>query len=350
MARRIGLKLTPLDQVEKLLRSQRTNLVDRYLPLSKIRLEIGDPLGPMEGRYRVWFTDDSKKTPYTLTENSLRQLCNLAGIPPQFLDRVPPAMGLSLVRGMLEAVRGEDGKPLLFRLRHARRPMIRAVLPQSHVRLADLDVLDEVKETVQRLSARAVRVVVAEDLFLLRLVFDEGLNVGTQSVPDNCHGGFDVVSSETGRYPLTMRHVLFRVVCGNGMTVDTQREQTMRARYTRMDRDVFRDTFKEALATSLTEVRRLAGLMAETRSTYIADPEQEMRDIFQRFDLGSPRGRLFRFVNQEVSQMNTLFGVSRFDLVQGFTATARDLEHRDRMKLEDAMGEYVLSPATSHVP
>jgi len=167
-------------------------------------------------------------------------------------------------------------------------------------------------------------------------------------MPDDCVGGFDVISSETGRHSLEMRHVLFRVICANGLTADTRRDQTMRTRYTRMDRDVFKNSFKEALAGSLTEVRRLAGLMADTRGTYIADPEQEMRDIFQRFDLGSPRGRLFRFVNQEVSQMNTLFGVSRFDLVQGFTATARDLEYRDRMRLEDAMGEYLLSPVAAN--
>jgi len=158
MARRIGLRKTPLGQVEKMLQKHRTNLEDRYLPLSQIRLEIGDALGPTECRYWIRFVDDGKKTRYTLTGNSLRQLCTMAGIPVAFMDRVPPAMGLRLLRGMLEAVRGEDGKPLLFRLRVGRQSRIRAILPQGHVRLSDLDVLSSVRDAVHRLDATAIRV------------------------------------------------------------------------------------------------------------------------------------------------------------------------------------------------
>ena len=43
----------------------------------------------------------------------------------------------------------------------------------------------------------------------------------------------------------------------------------------------------------------------------------------------------------ELAPSRSLFGVHRFDLVQAFTATARGLEHKDRMRLEDAMGAYV---------
>ena len=145
-----------------------------------------------------------------------------------------------------------------------------------------------------------------------------------------------------------MRHVLFRRVCGNGVTVDTEQARALRTRYTRMDREVFRKTVRQALQSSLTETSRLADVMAESRSTFIHDPEQEVREIFRRFELGSPRGRLFNWVNQEVSEMNSLFGVNRFDLIQGFTAIARDLEHRDRMRLEDAMGAYLLNPVAAN--
>ena len=82
--------------------------------------------------------------------------------------------------------------------------------------------------------------------------------------------------------------------------------------------------------------------LRDARQAYVADPASEVARIFRRYRLGSPKGKAGRWVVDELLRRGTLFGVERFDLVQAFTAVARDLDHATRLKFEDAMGAYVL--------
>ena len=88
---------------------------------------------------------------------------------------------------------------------------------------------------------RVVNLKIDEDLFCLRTVFGDALNLGTAHRPDSAFAGIDVVSSETGCSPLEVRHVLVRMVCANGMTRLSQGPSSGKARYTRLDREAFRN-------------------------------------------------------------------------------------------------------------
>ena len=244
MARRPGLTRMPLEAVSARLSKERKDQRDLYARLSETSLDVADPLAPLHQRYRVRVEKRERREEMGIAETALGQLCAVAGVPAQFLERAPASVGLDVMRSMLRLAQEGDDRQHLLRVKDGRSPRLRAVLPSSYVRLDDLDVLSEVERSAGVGWANAVNVWITDDLFALRLVAGREVNLGSVQRPDPAQAGIDVVSSETGVRPLEIRSLLFRQVCANGMTrvVDSQRE--LRARYARGDRAALREVLR----------------------------------------------------------------------------------------------------------
>jgi hypothetical protein len=344
MARKPGLKIVPLSRVQKVLERERRGRWDVYLPLSKARVDVRDSMAPLTERYEMRLEHVACPTPVRLTSNAVAQLASLAGVPAPFLERVPASLGCKLVRSLLELAIERDDRPYLLRLKGRRTPFLRAVLPRSFVRYDDVQVLADLAALpgAAKGDLRVTDLRVEDDLFAMRLVVPDKLELGTARRSDPAHPGIDVRSSETGRYPLEIRQVLFRVVCANGMTAVSEGHQKLRMHRAR----VVPSEFRQAASAALDEMRRhgpeMAARLRASRASYVADPVAEVAAIFRRYKLGSPKGRAGRWVVAELVRRGTLFGVERFDLVQAVTAVARDLDHPTRLQFEDAMGAYLM--------
>ncbi len=341
MARRPGLTRMPLEAVARRLGNERAHQRDLYARLSETDLDVADPLAPLERRYRLRVRRRERNEELGVSETALGQLCGIAGVPAQFLERAPASVGLDVMRSMLRLAQEGDDRQHLLRVKDGRSPRLRAVLPSSYVRLDDLDVLSEVERSAGEGWANAVNVWITDDLFALRLVAGQEVNLGTLQRPDPTRAGIDVVSSETGVRPLEIRSVLFRQVCANGMTrlVDSHRE--LRTRYARGDRAALREVLRTAVDRAVNEGTQAAARLAAARSQYVEDPLRELEEILRRYRLGSIRGRIGRWVVEEVLRDQTLFGTTRFAIVQAFTAAARGLDYPSRVRFEDAMGAYL---------
>lgn len=343
MARRVGLRALELSRVEDVLRKARSEQHDAYAPLSQIRPDIRDPLAPLEDRFCVSIAGVAGGKPIGLSSNALEQLCALAGVPPNFLERVPTSLALKLLRSCLETADHADGRRFLLRLKDARRPRLRAILPQSHVRFDDLDVFSELSAAATGRDLKAVRVHVTDDIFFLRLAREEALNLGPRQRPDPALAGMDLITSETGAHKLELRHCVLRLVCENGLTTIASAGKAFRSRLSSIDRELLREAFRQTLEESMRKGTEIATRLAQTRSSYIQDPRAELEAIFRKYKLGTPRGRIGRWVVQEVIRNLSMFGVAKFDLIQAFTAVARGLEPAARTRIEDAMGSYLVS-------
>ncbi len=331
----------PLEAVAARLERERAGQRDLYARLSETSLEVGEPLAPLVDRYRLRVRAGACDAELRLTDTALAQLCAIAGVPMQLLERAPAAVGLATMRGMLALSRESDDRQHLLRLREEGSPRLRAVLPPSYVRLDDREVLAEVIRATRGENARAAGVWITDDMLALRVLVGNDLDLGAPGGHDPGRAGFDVVSSETGCHPLELRHVLYRVVCANGMTrlVDAQRE--LRARYTRMDRPTLGAALHDALGRLAGAGERAATRLAGLRGELVGEPAREVEAILQRYRLGSPRSRLATQIGDEVGRAASLFGLSRFELVQTFTAVARGLDYANRVRVEDAMGSYL---------
>ena len=346
MARRPGLRAIPMERVSAELLKERRDQLDVYLPLRSpdVQLGIDDSLAPVPQRYRMIARVNGRFVGLRFTSTSFRQLCTLAAIPTPLLSRAPAAMGLNLLRGMLEMSEAGEGRPFLFRLRMSSRPTLRAILPQSFVRFDDLQIVEALLRATSGKYAKVATVNVDEDTWFTRLIVGGEIDLGTSKAPDPVAPGVDLITSETGVHPLEIRHVLLRIVCANGITRVSDRQSTWQSRYTSIDRHVLENRLAAALEGAFGSGRELAGRLSDSRSDYLVDPRQEIDKIFRNYRLGNPSGRVGEWIGAEVMKYSTLFGISRWTICQAFTEVAKGLDHPQRMKFEDAMGSYLMQP------
>jgi hypothetical protein len=334
-------------KVNDILHEERRDQKDIYLPLRPptVRVEVNDPLAPGPERYKLVARVDRADIALRFTETSFRQLCALTAIPTFLLGRAPAALGLNLLRSMLEMSEAGEGKPFLLRMRLTRRPILRAILPQSFVRLADIQVADALWRAADGRDVRVASLSVDEDTWFTRLLIGEEINLGSKGAPDPVMPGFDLITSETGVRPMEMRHTLLRLVCANGMTRAAEKRPTWQSRYTSVERRVLESRLAKALDRAFDSGQEMAGHLSDSRADYITDPRGEIDRIFRGFRLGNPTGRIGEWVAAEVMKTSTLFGISRWTICQAFTAVARGLDHLQRMNFEDAMGNYLMRGA-----
>lgn len=342
MARRRSLTPMRLRHVRRALETERHGHGMFYGPLSRARLAAGDSLAPVHDRYRLRHADSGSERELGFTPHALGQLAAFAGVPMPFLERLPLALGIAVLRGLVAARCVAGDSSFLFRVRDGSPPRIRAILPGTAPVVHDLEVFDDVASVVPE-TVSASHVAVSEDVFHLRVLLrDVALELGDAARPDEGMPGLDIRSSETGRYPLQVRAVVFRKVCSNGLTIMTASRKLFVGEGSSFDRLRFREALQMTLETSVSRGRDLADRLRSSRSDYVKDPGREIRSLFRQHRLGNPRSEPARWVAAELLRGASLFGVSRFEVVQAFTAVARGLEHDLRLRWEDAMAAYLL--------
>ena len=278
--------------------------------------------------------------------NSLSQYCNLLGIPIQFLEKIPANMGIRVFSVLLDTCEKADGRQFLVRLNEKDGTRLRAILAHSFVRFDDRQVL-RVLNQVSGGGFIVKNIEVDEDQMHLRLLLPArnrrpaGAGHGGEE-RSRRFSGIDLLTSETGAgphggaLPPVPRDLLQRpdgsLPRTEGAEAPVHRDRPQRLR---TDRAAGDQPCVHARARDGGAPGRDPG-GGDRRSG------QEVNSVFGAFRLGSPNGRIGRWVRQEVGQSAGLFGVQRFDFIQAFTAVARGLESRDRLRVEDAMGEYLV--------
>lgn len=340
---RSGLKTLSLTTARRLLRKERSDQRDVYQNLSHVSLELADELAEAHNRFQIDLRARDCRGPLSFSPQSIAQLCKITGIPVYAIERMPGSVGLSVLRCMLEIAGHSIDRLFLFRLKETptmRR--VRAILPASYIRCDDLEILEMVTSTVGAKGARVSNLTIQDDLFSLRLVLPDRVDFGTPQAPDAAQVGVDLTTSETGFLSTEVRYLVYRLICSNGMTSVAKEGKEKVRRTPRMDPEAFRGRFQYALSRTLPHGRTMARRLVGARHDYVRDPVSELGEVLQNYGLGSPRGKLGRWVLTELLKEQNLMGVRRFDVVQAFTSVAKQLEHRDRLRVEDAMTEYLL--------
>lgn len=345
MARRIGSAQMPMGRAESAVFNERHATRDEYLPLVQIQPQVRDSLAPLPHRFAFRCTGERGTFTAVPTMNSLSQYCNLVGIPIQFLEKIPANMGIRMFSILLDTCEKADGRQFLVRLNEKEGTRLRAILAHSFVRFDDRQVL-RVLNQVSGGGFQVKNIELDEDQMHLRLLIPNAtavpLELGTAFKTDRAFPGIDLVTSETGAGPMEVRYLVFREICSNGLTALAEEQKILKRRYTEIDRGVFEEIVRQAINKASTHGQDTASRLLATRDQVIPDPGRELTSVFRSYRLGSPNGRIGRWVREELDRSAGLFGVQRFDFIQAFTAVARGLESRDRLRMEDAMGEYLV--------
>jgi len=342
MARKNGLKMMPLNTVADRLKAERAACEDEYHYLMDPQIELQNPHAEIQDRFQLRFggTDGAA---VAFSETSIGQFCRVVGLPAYVLERLPPSLGLNVLRCMSTIAHERKPVKYLFRLRPDRQRLrLRALLQGSYVRFDDELVMEHVLKNTKEMKLRVAHVNITDDLFSLRLLHRTPHNIGTSKARDEAHTGFDIRTSETGRYDLQVRQLLYRVICSNGMTELINDKSNRVRRTTSRGREDIARLLDQAMLGSHNRAQVMATRLGEMRSVYLQHPFDEVGRIFEDYRLGSPQGRTARRVREHLVPQVGLLGARQFDIVQAFTAVAQQLDHDWRPRLEDAMGAYVL--------
>lgn len=309
-------------------------------------------------------TDDGKGiiinsglTPALPSHWSFGQLSRLVGAPAEYLRSLPAELACRCLNESIDQTNEERGEMKLMTIRDEEGGLdtLQAVTSTTYGRVWDADVASAVSRIVERTGGRFFNPkdwsgkpsgLYASDHDVFIFMIDGGSIVDGGGDRDKMHRGFITWNSETGAKTFGLMTFLFRVVCGNHMIWDATDVSKMIIRHTsggpgRFDRDAMptllnyvnasarpvEDAIRRAKEIKLISMVNLPGL------TVAKDPlDRDFQKAFAKahgFSVGEVADAI-KFAKAEEGGCRSLW-----DIINGFTASARSIEFIDaRVDLE----------------
>jgi hypothetical protein len=272
------------------------------------------------------------------------QLCQRAKAPASYLRTLPVEQAASCLNISLDQ---RDSEPVKILTRcDADAPQMAAVTSQRYGRIWDADVVASTKRLVERTGGRFFNPkewggkpsgLYASDHDVFIFMIDGGSIVDGGGPRDQLNRGFMVWNSEVGASTFGLMTFLFRVVCGNHIIWGAEDVNRLLIRHTSGAPSRFD---AEAMPALLDYVNASASVAETTirKAKDILLPDDET-DLFNRFGTFTrPELRMaMDYARREEGDCRTLW-----QLVNGLTASARDLEYIDaRVDLERRAGRLL---------
>jgi hypothetical protein len=274
------------------------------------------------------------RDPLQLRAGGLSNLCARLAVPVDFLRRMPAPLQLATLNWSLCDLNRTTSVTL-----RTRDDEVQAVVSERYAPLDADELVTTLRQTLVQhglLDGVRVRAVATGMTDALRITFPE--REVEAKVGDITHAGLDISSSSFGRSALHVRGLLFRLVCLNGLRVPTRMGE-FSARHigeTQRLRDFLADAVPAAMAHS-------SGLMDSWRRAVaiqiddIADVISAMRDL----SVGE-RQLVEQGVSREAGVPQLPESTSLYNLINGVTGAARELETARRLELESMAGAFLV--------
>ena len=315
---------------ERLIQAHRSDGQARDLPIPDLRtwgvVPIDDSIGlaPL-GKHHP---------PRPLRSTGFTNLCNRLSAPVDFVrDRLPAPLQLATMNYLLAT----QEKPMSTALR-LRGDDIAAVVSDRYAPLDQEDLLGCVRDALVKhdaLNQVRVRSYATGMTDVLRLVFPS--DTAAVKVGDVTALGIDVSTSSFGRSAVHVSSLLWRLVCTNGM-----RSPSSMGRFSFRhvgDTQRLRDGISEAIPTALLHAggvmdrwKAAVGVMVDDVQKFV----DGLRDVTT-----TEREILQHELKNEVGTPELPAHIPLFDLVNGFTAMARQAHPARRLELEDMAGQLL---------
>lgn len=319
--------------------------------LADIRAEVAE-----DGS--LWFRNGRRLRP---TNWSFGQTCGLLQAPAAFLGRLKPETAVACLNDRFEATEFRDDMKLM-RISLDDGDVLQAVTSTTYGRIWDADVVDGLRRIVERTGGKfrppaayeggkfgAALVpsgLYASDRDMFAFLVDGGdcFDAGPRA---QFHRGLIAWNSEVGSRTFGMMTFLFNFVCGNHIIWSASNVKELRIRHTSGGPGRY---LNEAVPALLDYTRAVPDLgvirLAQSQSLLSLPGMGHHEDVDD--DWRKEFARTFGFSGVEVreafeSAEREEGGVgSLWNLVQGFTASAREIPHIDyRIDLETRAGKLL---------
>lgn len=301
----------------------------------------------------------------TPTNWSFGQFSSLVGAPAHFLRKLTPATTAIVLNERIKAVKNsmERNDVKVLRVLGDEGDTLQAVTSKTYGRIWDADCVGAVQKIVERTDGKFYNPkayalgkfgadpvpsgLYASDRDVFMFMIDGGsvFDVGPRA---KFNRGFIVSNSEVGSRTFMLMTFLFNGVCGNHYIYGAQDIDTLLIRHTSGGPQRF---IEEAMPTLLEYTRKDPDLeplkLAQQKTLASIKPsgfiEGESKDEWAKcfarqngFTVGEIR-EAFDHAHREEQRCETLW-----DLMQGFTASAREIPHTDtRMDLEKRASKLI---------
>lgn len=297
-------------------------------------------------------TDNGGGATLSPTHWSFGQLCRFAGAPAYYLRTLTADLAAECLNQSILRARNQEVKLLLNRA----ESLLGAVTSTSYGRIWDADVVETVDRILDgcggrfynppSMSGPAGLYASDHDVFMFFIDGGDFIEAGPADV---LHRGFFVWNSETGAKTFGVSMFLFRRVCANHIIWGAEDVDSLIVRHTsggpaRFDRDVI-PVLQNYVSASTKPIKDKVQKARETRlEAVLSVPgEKPLSDPWiatfaERFGFSS------KVVRQaiEAAQADEGQCVSLWDLEQGLTRVARDIEFIDtRVALETRAGKLL---------
>jgi hypothetical protein len=291
---------------------------------------------------------NSRIHPSTPSHWSFGQMSRLIGAPAGYLRGLPLDLTVKCINHGLEKTAREEMKFMTLRNDADHVDALHAVTSKTYGRIWDADVVKGVQQIVERTDGKFFNPkdwsgkpsgLYASDRDIFVFMIDGGSMVDGGSERDQMHRGFITWNSEVGSASFGLMTFLFRVVCGNHIIWDAQNVNKLIIRHTSGGPERFAQQAAPALLDYVNQstkpieeaIRRakMAGLPGDedyTIKTYVG----------RGFTRGEVRDAI-KFAKAEEGSCSNIW-----ELVQGFTASARSIAYIDeRINLEKRAGDLL---------
>ena len=273
-------------------------------------------------------------SPKLLRANAFAQLMTRLGAPAEFLRRLPEKLQLATSNFLLAS--SERSSSTLLRLRGGE---ISAVVSERYCPLDAELLLDCVRAALVQqdaLSQVQVTSVATGIVDAVRLVFpaeEKAIKVGDVSAL-----GLDITSSSFGRSALTVRGILWRLKCTNGLRVAEPRG-SFSFRHVGRDQERMRNGLAEAIPSVLAVTRGTMARWSASVTTMVEDVAgliDGLRDLTV-----AELKAVQHHVQQEVGTSRLPERAPLYDVLNGVTAAAQDFAPARRLEVEGIAGELL---------
>lgn len=162
-----------------------------------------------------YLTKDNKRKEADITNFGFSQLCARMGIPTNYIQKCFKSGKEELALQNFRAWASETNQNMLVRENDG---VIRAVLSDSYTPFDSFQIIRSLKYTVDFGRWKLTQAYLSEDRMVLRFVDFEPLSVSDGSP---LFLGFTVSSSDVGRGSLSIKMMLYRSVCTNGLLISS---------------------------------------------------------------------------------------------------------------------------------
>lgn len=273
-----------------------------------------------------------------MSAHSLSQFCNKLGVPVRYIDKCIESGRLDLAEDNINSWVEDYGKNLFIREYQNR---IRGVLSDKFSVLDTPDILEVLSDVIPTDDYTIKGHFITPERFHARITQNTMLDIDGEDL----FAGLQIDSSDVGRSVLTVKFMIWKQVCTNGLCISRGGGMLFSQKHIGIDKEDFRESFAQSiklvpdLITGATEM--IESARRNNKFSTRGFTEEQMTDFIDRirFKTKLPEDG----VNKVIQFMSEKYGTSTWGLVNSLTEVAQDYTLDRRLEIEKVAGEYLLS-------